>query len=231
MLDQKKHRKILFEIIKDVYDSPVGSFLGFKGGTMLYFFHELDRFSVDLDFDLLDEGKSEEVFSSIRKIIGKYGTIDDEMNKNFTILFELRYEAGQQSVKVEINKRLTEGDSYEIRSFYGTDVKTLSLEDSFAHKLIAAMGRKGVANRDFYDIWFLFKKGVLPNEKVIKAVTGKDIREYCKELKIFIEDNFSDSNPLAGLGELVDNKQKDWIKKNLKKELLVQLDFFVDQRL
>ena len=38
MLDQKKHRKILFEIIKEIYDSPIAAWLGFKGGTMLYFF-------------------------------------------------------------------------------------------------------------------------------------------------------------------------------------------------
>ncbi len=228
MLDQKKHRKILFEIIKSIYNSPVSAYLGFKRGTMLYFFHELDRFSVDLDFDLLNDRKSEEVFFTIKNILRKYGEIEDEMDKNFTILFELRYEVGQQSIKVEINKRRTEGDVYEIRNFYGTDVKTLSLEDSFAHKLIASMNRKGVANRDFYDIWFLFKKGAQPSEKVIKEIAGKDIREYCRELRTFIENNLSAVNPLAGLGELVDNKQKDWIKKKLKNELLSQLDFFID---
>lgn len=228
MLDQKKHRKILFEIIKDIYNSPIAAWLGFKGGTMLYFFYGLDRFSVDLDFDLLNADRTPEVFAEVKKILKKYGTIEDAMDKNFTLLFELRYEAGQQSVKVEINKRVTKADSYETKNFYGTEVKVLSIADSFAHKLIAAMNRKAVANRDFYDIWFLFKKGFVPNESVIQEISGKNSREYCADLAIFIENNFSKSNPLAGLGELVDEKQKSWIKKFLKRELQAQVDFFIE---
>jgi len=226
MLDQKKHRKILFEIIRDIYNSPAGAWLGFKGGTMLYFFYGLDRFSVDLDFDLLNQEKSKEIFGEVRSILKKYGTIEDEMDKNFTILFELRYETGMQSVKVEINKRTTKNNTYEMKNFYGISVKTLAISDSFAHKLIAAMNRKSVANRDFYDIWFLFKKGVDINEKILMEITGKESREYCRDLRSFIEKNFSESNPLAGLGELIDKSKKDWVKKFLKQELLAQIDFF-----
>ncbi|PJA86609.1 MAG: hypothetical protein CO141_03805 [Candidatus Moranbacteria bacterium CG_4_9_14_3_um_filter_42_9] len=227
MLDQKKHRKILFEIIKEIYDSPIAAWLGFKGGTMLYFFYGLDRFSVDLDFDLLNAERTPEVFAEVKNILKKYGTIEDAMNKNFTLLFELRYETGQQSVKIEINKRITKTNSYETRNFYGTEVKVLLIADSFAHKLIAAMNRKAVANRDFYDIWFLFKRGFIPNEKVIQEISGKNSREYCADLAIFIEKNFSKSNPLAGLGELVDEKQKSWIKEFLKRELRAQINFFI----
>ena len=54
MLDVKKHRQVMFEAIRDIYGSEWGSFLGFKGGTMAYFFDGLDRFSTDLDFDLTD---------------------------------------------------------------------------------------------------------------------------------------------------------------------------------
>lgn len=227
MLNQKKHRKIIFEIIRDIYSSSIGAWLGFKGGTMLYFFYELDRFSVDLDFDLLDAGKAEEIFNEIEKICKKYGTLEDKMNKNFTMLFELRYETGLQSIKLEINKRITESDRYEIKNFYGTSVKVLNIEDSFAHKLVAAMNRKSVANRDFYDIWFLFKKGIIPSDSVLKEMTGQESREYCRKLKIFVEKNLSDRNPLAGLGELINEDKKEQVKKNLKSEVLAQIDFFI----
>ena len=53
MLNKKKHRQVMFEILRDIYRSELGFYLGFKGGTMLYFFYNLNRFSVDLDFDLL----------------------------------------------------------------------------------------------------------------------------------------------------------------------------------
>ena len=42
-------------ILKDIYaDITINSLLGFKGGTCAYFFYNLPRFSVDLDFDLLE---------------------------------------------------------------------------------------------------------------------------------------------------------------------------------
>ena len=54
MIDINSHRPILLGILKDLYqDRTVASWLGFKGGTALYFFHGLNRFSVDLDFNLL----------------------------------------------------------------------------------------------------------------------------------------------------------------------------------
>ena len=59
MLNVERHRQVLFNLITEIYKSPAGMYLGFKGGTMFYFFHELDRFSVDLDFNLLDSSKKD----------------------------------------------------------------------------------------------------------------------------------------------------------------------------
>ena len=42
-------------ILKDIYtDVSIAPLLGFKGGTCAYLFYGLPRFSVDLDFDLLE---------------------------------------------------------------------------------------------------------------------------------------------------------------------------------
>jgi predicted nucleotidyltransferase component of viral defense system len=50
------HKTVLFQILKDIYsDSLLAPFLGFKGGTAAVMFYGLDRFSVDLDFDLLNK--------------------------------------------------------------------------------------------------------------------------------------------------------------------------------
>jgi len=57
------HRNILIKILKDIYtDTSLGPLLGFKGGTAAHLFYGLNRFSVDLDFDLLDETKEQELF-------------------------------------------------------------------------------------------------------------------------------------------------------------------------
>ena len=229
MLNTNKHRQILFNIIRDIYQSSVGSLIGFKGGTMLYFFHELDRFSVDLDFDLLDISKKNFVYTEIKGILQKYGKIKDEADKVNTLYFLLSYGEGEHGVKVEISKRLQGESTYETKSFYGTDVSVVNLEDAFANKLVAAMERKRTANRDFYDIYFLLKKGIVPNERIIMKRTGKNTSEYLLSLRNFVEKNISETSVLEGIGELVDNTKKDWLKQHLKNELLARLDFFIDE--
>jgi len=70
------HKNILIKILKDIYtDSTIGPLLGFKGGTAVYLFYNLNRFSVDLDFYLLDAEKEDYVFEQIKKILENYGTI------------------------------------------------------------------------------------------------------------------------------------------------------------
>ena len=66
MLDIQKHKFILVSILKDIYsDVSLGSIFGFKGGTAFYLFYNLPRFSVDLDFNLLDIKKSIYIISEI----------------------------------------------------------------------------------------------------------------------------------------------------------------------
>jgi len=228
MLNKTKHRQVMFEIIQDIYKSPIGGFLGFKGGTLLYFFENLDRFSVDLDFDLLDINKQDEVENILHDIIQPYGDITVQRNKRQTILFLLNYAKNTHSLKVEISKRISKSSSYEWRSFYGVDVQSMKLEDSLSHKMVATTERKGIANRDFYDIWFLLKKGVRANGDVISERTGKDLRDYLEFLIKYIEKEFKSSQVTVGLGELLGQSKRDWSKVKLKTELLSKLEFYLD---
>jgi len=62
MIDLNKHKFYLLQILKDIYtDIEISSSLGFKGGSALMFFYDLPRFSVDLDFNLLDIEKEKHV--------------------------------------------------------------------------------------------------------------------------------------------------------------------------
>lgn len=225
MLDQKLHRKIMFEILRDIYNSDLGFILGFKGGTMLYFFYNLDRFSVDLDFDLLDITKENTVLKKIEKILKPYGKIYDVYNKKHTLFALLNYKNGERNLKIEISKRIVYENKYEFKNLYGTDIKCMTIEDSFAHKLLAATGRRVAVNRDFFDLYSFWKNGYEFNQEIIKKATEKSVKEYLKFLRDYVEKNLNQKNVLQGLGELVSAKQKDWIKKNLKQELLNYIDF------
>ena len=103
-LNSSIHKNILVQILIDIYsDTTIGPYLGFKGGTAAYLFYELERFSVDLDFDLLDESKETYVFEQVEKILKKYGVIKEAQVKRFNLLFLLAYdnkEKNAQNVKI-----------------------------------------------------------------------------------------------------------------------------------
>lgn len=225
MLEIKKHRKVMFELISDIYKSKWGKYLGFKGGTMAYFFEGLDRFSTDLDFDLTDVSVAREMFEDLPHILLKHGRIKEGTNKEKTLFFLLNYEPEQMNIKVEISTLVLNSARYEWRNFYGIEVKTVTIESAFASKLLACVNRKRQANRDFYDVYFYLKKGIIPDAEVIEEATGKTIEEYLKITRDHVEKNLVSRDILRGMGELVDESQKVWIKNNLKRELLGRLDW------
>jgi predicted nucleotidyltransferase component of viral defense system len=229
MFNRNKHREILFNLIRKIYSSPAGQYLGFKGGTMLYFFYELDRFSVDLDFDLLDLEKSDLVKKELEKILVEFGEIKDQMDKENTLFFLLDYGEGESNVKIEISKIGLETNEYEVKNFYGIDLKTQVIEDSFANKLVASLERNRTANRDFFDIEFMFRKGFDFNEKIIEARTGKKAEVFLRELLDFLKRYEPSRGWLDGLGELVDEEKKTWVRDNLKREVMGRVEFRLEK--
>lgn len=229
MLVIAKHRQVMFNILKAIYRTPHGAYLGFKGGTMAYFFYGLDRFSVDLDFDLLPGAKKEEVFGQVKRIISQYGKIEEAVEKKYTLFFLLNYEKTMVNLKIEISKRVVLMERYTLASFYGTDVRIMKEEEAFTEKLAACLGRKRMAIRDFYDTWFYLSKGTGCNFKLLAELTGMKGTSYLEKLIKYIEKNLAEKNILAGIGELVSDRQKYWIKNNLKRELLERLSFFKEE--
>jgi len=219
MLEIKKHRIILLQILKDIYtDVSISSTLGFKGGTACHLFYSLPRFSVDLDFDLLNLENEKVVFEKIGKILRKYGKIKNKFNKRFTLFFLLSYEEGAANIKIEISKRKF-SSSYEIKNYLGIPMLVMKKQDIFAHKLIALSERKNLANRDLFDIWFFLKENWEINEKLVQERVGKNLGSHLEECLKIVE-KVSEKRILSGMGELLDEKTKKWVKQNLKKDLL-----------
>ncbi len=217
------------QILKDIYtDVSISPLLGFKGGTCAYFFHNLPRFSVDFDFDLLvvNEENQKRVFEKIVDILSKYGQVKDQHIKRFTVFALLSYGDDDHNIKVEINiRKLVENiqDHYEVKEYLGISMFVAKKDYLFASKLSALTLRNETAMRDIYDIHYFAKNNWDINAEVIKERTGKTIKEYLADCIAFIE-KVKDNQILQGLGELVDNeKEKAWVRNHLKADSLFML--------
>lgn len=171
MLNQTTHKNILLRILKDIFsDNSINSALGFKGGTAAYLFYNLERFSVNLDFDLLDSAKEDFIFNRIKAILEEFGDLKEAEKKKFNLLFVLSYdnkEDNAQNVKVEINRRDFES-KYEVKSYLGISMKVMVKEDMFAHKLAAMYERIGKTNRDIFDTWFFLENNWPINAQIVE---------------------------------------------------------------
>lgn len=224
MLDKAKHEIILKNILRDIYQHPVlQAQLAFKGGTCLYFFYGLPRFSTDLDFSLVS-GVSESDFDPgmLHSILSENLSVREHSDKRFTWFWLGNYEKGLQNIKVEVSKR-NFPDHYDLKDFLGVSVRTLDLGTMFAHKLCAVTDRRQMVNRDLYDAWWLLKQIVPIRKEIIVERTGKILPEYLEYLLEYVEKNIDKRHIVAGLGELLDRSQKDWIRDHLFDDLIAQI--------
>ncbi|MEK7185243.1 MAG: nucleotidyl transferase AbiEii/AbiGii toxin family protein [Patescibacteria group bacterium] len=229
MLNKEKHQLIMGQILRDIYsDTSISSLIGFKGGTCAYFFYDLTRFSVDLDFDLFstDEATQKLVYEKIGRMLRKYGENKDNYIKQNTIFFLLSYGDTDHNVKVELSMRNLIPDikeHYEMKEYLGISMLTGKKDYLFASKLAALTTRSETAMRDIYDIWFFGANHWDINAEVIKARTGKTIEEYMADC-IPVVEAVKDNEILRGLAELLPNeKEKAWVKNHLRKEVIFLL--------
>jgi predicted nucleotidyltransferase component of viral defense system len=228
MLNKEKHQLIMGQILRDIYtDVSISSLIGFKGGTCAYFFYGLPRFSVDLDFDLFstDEATQKLVFEKVGSMLKKYGEIKDNYIKRNTIFFLLSYGDTDHNIKVEVNIRILMPDikeHYEMKEYLGISMLVGKKDYLFASKLAALTLRSETATRDIYDIWYFAKSNWDINAEVIKARTDKTIKEHLADCIPVIEE-VKDNQILQGLGELLSEKEKAWVKNHLRKEAVFLL--------
>ncbi len=222
-LNRLVHQEMLISILQNIYsDASLAPFLSFKGGTAAMLFYGLDRFSVDLDFDLLHDNE-EAVFARMKELLETYGTVKCE-KKRFCLFFLLSY-AGKvdkdQNIKVEINRR-SFGSRYEVKLYMGIPMKVMVQEDMAAHKLVAMYERLTKTNRDIYDVWFIFKNRWPLNKKIVEERMGMDYKSFLEKCIDALE-KMSERSILSGLGELLTPKQKVWVKAKLRTETIFLL--------
>lgn len=224
-MDTNKHKLFMLQLLKDIFDdAQLSSVLAFKGGTATMFFHNLPRFSTDLDFNLLEPEKEKEVYDRVRKIVLKYGKIHDEAIKHYGTIIVLDYGLGERKLKIEISNRLYE-NHYEIRNYLGLQMRVMVKEDMFAHKLCALLDRTEITSRDVFDCWFFLKERTSINKAIVESRMGMPIEEYLDKCIERVQD-ISEKSLISGLGELTEGEMKNFVRHGLKDELISLLTMF-----
>lgn len=188
------------------------------------FFYDLPRFSVDLDFNLLDKSKEQVVYDKVRKILLKYGKIFDEAMKFYGPIIVLDYGIGERKLKVEISNRVWD-NHYEIKNLLGINMKVMVASDMFAHKLCALLDRGEVTNRDIFDSWFFMSKQTPINSSIVESRMKMPFADYVQKCIDHLE-SMNDKGMLNGLGELMDDEMKKFVRAKLRTETISILRFY-----
>ena len=217
----------MLQILRDIYsDLELANALGFKGGTALMLFYELPRFSVDLDFNIIQSDKEKEtvVFQKLRNILLKYGKIDDEAQKFFGPVLVLDYGKGERKLKLDISNREYD-NSYEMKAFMGINMLVMTIADMFAHKLCALLNRSELTNRDIFDCWLLMENRTPINKAIVESRMNLPFPDYLQNC-IDTLNKTTDKGLLNGIGDLIDEKMKNFVRTKLRNETITLLRFY-----
>lgn len=226
VLSKGLHRVNFLNVLRAIYVDPdLRTSLGFKGGTAAMLFYDLPRFSVDLDFDLLDDAKKEVVFRKVKTILEKMGVLSQALEKKYTLFYVLHYQKSERNLKIEISKRPSRS-AFEPKNYLGIPMLVMKKEDIVGNKLSAILTRRKFASRDLFDLEFFLRNNWPISKEVVKEKTGLSLTQALSQIIKKIE-GVDKKQLLSGLGELVENnKQKAWVRERLRDELLFHLKVY-----
>lgn len=216
-LNAKMHRIIMLSIIQDIFKSKIGKYFWFKWWTACYFLYWLDRFSTDLDFDLLDE--NQHIDEQLIDIVSKYWKIK-KWNK-----IEISYWEKDVNIKIDVNRHIWKENRYEVLNLYWTPLSVQTKDTIFANKLVAYYERW--TNRDIYDIYFFLKNGFDINEWVVFERTGMSVNKLLEEIKNKLLKLPKNYKILDWLWEVLSLEQKNYTKNFLVRDLIWFIDMTV----
>lgn len=227
-----KHKTQMFRLLREILqNNTLANKLMFKGGTYAALRGVLDRFSVDLDFDLPDSSNIPELRAICHGIFNNLHLEIKDESKNH-LQFFLKYEANEferNTLKLEINDRVSQANKYE--KYFLPEIAMYcnahTLDTMFACKLIAAKARFDkngkIAGRDFYDLHKFFNEGLPVNKAVVEDLSNLSYKDYLIDLAKFIDKEVSSRLLLEDLNPLLDTKNPKYFLKDLKTELITMI--------
>ena len=191
-----RHKSNMFKLLTAILkDNSLSSKLYFKGGTCAALRGILPRFSVDLDFDLLDKSLIPTLRPRIIKLTNDLGFTLKEQSQH-ALQFFLKYDAPVQdrnTLKLEITDFVSSKSEYEVVNLQELNLvcQAQTIPTMVAGKLVAALGRLErnghVSGRDFYDIREFLIAGLPINYAVVEDLTGQKYTKYIGSLLKFVK--------------------------------------------
>lgn len=227
------HKAIMYRLISHILDDKtLSQYVYFKGGTCAAILGVLDRFSVDLDFDLKNGSDKHLIRQAMTRIFDDLGLVIKQEAKA-ELFFVVKYESPKQqrnTLKVSIVDHPPKANIYQ--TMYLSDIdryaQCQSKETMFANKLVAVLDRfekhKSIAGRDIYDIHHFFTQGFSYTKEVIVERRHISVNKYLQELVFFIDKHVSQPILIQDLNFLLPPAKYRQIIPTLKTEVLLFLN-------
>lgn len=227
------HKAHLLRILTEIVDNPLlSNALYFKGGTCASMIGILDRFSVDLDFDIKPKSDERKLRTEFYKIFDKLGyTLNQESKK--ALEFYLKYTNSpnqRNTLKIDALNFVVKSNQYlpVFLPEINRTVNCQTVDSIFANKLVAVKDRydrhKSIAGRDIYDIHHFFLGSLKYNHNIIIERTGLSVIKYFIYLRNFITNKITQTLIDQDLNALLPLNSYTKIRKTLETETIMFID-------
>ncbi len=199
----RQHEEFEIEVLDKMNSAKLLEPIVFGGGSMLRLCHELNRYSVDLDFWFVKKISPDEFYDKIGSSLVKDYEITDSQIKHYTILFEFRSAFYPKHLKIEIRRERKDCDYQERIAFsrFSTRqvlLKAHTLDQTMKNKIEAFLNRGEI--RDCFDIEFLLRRGV-----ELPVIADNQSIEFREKLAGFKDRDFK-----VKLGSILENDIRNY---------------------
>lgn len=226
------HKLWLLRLLAAIVDDlTLSSGLYFKGGTAAAMLGFLDRFSVDLDFDLAPKANAADVRQSLLGLFGRLSLPVDRAS-SASLFFSVKYPApnnARNTIHVSVMKTVVRTNVYRPQYLpeINRTVTCQTLETMVANKLVTPLDRwqkhEAIAGRDFYDIHHFLSAGYGYEAAVIEERTGLTPKEFFRQLAAFVAEHVNQDIINQDLNTLLPFDKFSLIRTRLKEELITLL--------
>jgi predicted nucleotidyltransferase component of viral defense system len=231
LIPQKRdtlHRAWLFRLLSAIADDrTLLQTLRFKGGTCAAMLGLLNRFSVDLDFDLPGGGENIPLVRSHLETI--FSTLGLKIKDSSTVVpqYFLQYDSPsntRNTIALDITFPPPKSNAYTTVKLEDIDrfLPCQSIPTMVANKLVTPLDRfqkhGSIAGRDIYDIHAFLLQDLPVSFDVIQERTALSPKQFCKKLSTFIDQKVTQTILDQDLNTLLPPKEFQRIRPFLQEE-------------